>query len=203
MTLFKANQSGPGPNGVDIWLAGCHFETDLGIGDALSAWKTAVTTLWTGTNALQDIISTEINASAVKVVSINEQTGKQIARADDDISLGGADEGQSAPPQTCLLASFQTGLATRAGRGRMYLPPPSTSESILTNGILTANAADTLGAALDAWFSAMSGASLDLVIYHRPVGGTGGGTTPVTSVRGANVTATQRRRRNKFTVQYS
>lgn len=203
MTLYKATQSGPGPNGVDIWDAGCHFTSDLAIGDALTAWTAAVTTLWTGTSALQDIVSTEILASATKVVSVNEQTGKQIARADDDISLGGADAGQSAPPQTCLLASFQTGLATRAGRGRMYLPPPSTASEILTNGILTESAAQTLGAALDGWMNAMDGAGLTLVIYHRPKGGTAGSTTNVTSVRGANVLATQRRRRNKFTVQYS
>ena len=203
MPLYHLDQSGPGSSGADVWHAGCHALGNLSLEATLAAWSAAVTNLWTGTPGIQGLCADATSVTGVKVVSIDEGTGQQISRLDDDLNISGTANGEPAPPQVSMLASFQSTLATRAGNGRMYLCPPAINATTTDNGVLTPASAQTLAGAIGAWWNDLTQAGLTLVIYHRPSGTVAGSTTPVSAVRAPNVLATQRRRLNKIPRVYS
>lgn len=103
------------------------------------------------------------------------------------------------PPQTSMVVSWKTGLATRKGRGRSYMGP--LSQSVLaTGGNFNATHVSTVQTAATALIAAII--AIDpadyLCVYHRPPGATlpnpATDNTPILSASVANVPHVQRRR---------
>jgi hypothetical protein len=108
---------------------------------------------------------------------------------------------QALPYQVAEVVTFRTGLATKYGRGRWYLPPMAPS-SLDTNGLhLSAAAVAAIVAACNAAFTAF-GATLTLVVLHRHASLDGNvaamSVTPITGCDIGNKYAIQSRRGDKF-----
>lgn len=96
------------------------------------------------------------------------------------------------PKQSCCVMTLRTALATRSGRGRMYLP--ATGAPMAGTGLMTSATIDAVVDATGAMFSAITDATIKVVVLSQKTGIT----TPVVAVDADYVPDTQRRRRNKL-----
>ena len=188
MPLFHHTFSGTTPG--ETWSFNVHTTGAGTLAAAQAGAVAAATALWTG--ALDDFVSTDVLMTEVSTASIDEATDRQISRLADDVNLPGVSAGQSLPFQCALGVSWKTDLATRAGRGRIYLPPISVSN--MAAGRVGASSVTGIVAAVDAFWAALDTAGLALVIRHKAVHSS----TAVTGGNVGNVIDTQRRRRNKL-----
>lgn len=188
MPLFHSTFSGTTPG--ETWSFGVHTTGAGTLASAQAGAVAAANALWTG--ALDDFISTDVILTEVSTASIDEATDRQISRLSDDVNLPGVSAGQSLPFQCALGVSWKTDLATRAGRGRIYLPPISVSN--MAAGRVGASSVTGIVAAVDAFWAALDTAGLALVIRHKAAHSS----TTVTGGNVGNVIDTQRRRRNKL-----
>lgn len=193
MTMFRHKMQGTFPGG-EIWVTGLHSQGDVSVADANSAWSDAVQTFWTGN--YDEYVDPDVTLTRITTVSIDESTGKQITRVDDDVSLPGASDSDSLPPQVAVIFSLRTDRATRAGRGRMYLPVPA--KNAAGGGELSTAFGKTAAKAGNQLLDGLEGGSLTPVIWG------GAGATPFTITDGmvASVFGTHRTRRNKLPVTY-
>lgn len=83
-------------------------------------------------------------------------------------------------------------MATRAGRGRFYLPPLAVST--VADGRLSSTAQGTVSSAVEAFLTSLGGASLTPVVRGRSTHTS----TPITRYDVGDVFDTQRRRRDKL-----
>lgn len=188
MALFHHTFSGTTPG--ETWSFNVHTSGAGTLAAAQAGAVAAATALWTG--ALDDFVSTDVLMTEVSTASIDEATDRQISRLADDVNLPGVSAGQSLPFQCALGVSWKTDLATRAGRGRIYLPPISVSN--MAAGRVGASSVTGIVAAVNAFWGALDTAGLALVIRHKAIHSS----TTVTGGNVGNVIDTQRRRRNKL-----
>jgi hypothetical protein len=87
-------------------------------------------------------------------------------------------------------------LATRAGRGRFYLPPFAVDQ-VLNGRLIGATQTDVLDQAKQ-MFDSLVANSHTPVIFHR----TAASTTPITTIAVGDVFDTQRRRRDSYVESY-
>jgi len=193
MTLFHHTLEGTTPDGN--WSFGL-WTTNTGddVGAALTKFQTAVAAMWA--SDMDAYISDQVSYTAQKVVSVDPSSGKQIARADGVVTDAGANTGETLPPQIALAVSLRTALATRAGRGRFYLPPFAVDQ-VLNGRLVSATQTDVLDQ-VKQMFDSLVGNSHTPVIFHRTLAST----TPITTLAVGDVFDTQRRRRDSYQEAY-
>lgn len=193
MTLFHMTLEGTTPDGN--WSFGLWTNnTGDDVSAALTKFQTAVAAMWAGD--MDAYISDQVAYTSQKVVSVDPSSGRQIARADGTATDAGADAGETLPPQVALAVTLRTALATRAGRGRFYLPPFAVTQ-MDAGRLPSATQADVLDQ-VEQMFDSLIGNSHTPVIYHRNQAST----TPITTVAVGDVYDTQRRRRDSYVEAY-
>lgn len=188
MPTFHHSLSGTTPG--ESWSFNIHTTSQGNLAAAQATWVAAVNAFWTGkfdATTTSDVVATE-----AATASLDPTTGKQVSRLANGLSLPGVATGEMLPFQCATTVSWKTALATRAGQGRIYLPP--TSVGTIENGRLAGWAVTAVVEAVQAMWAALNTGGLQLVIYGR----TSRTTTPVTTANVGNVIDTQRRRRNKL-----
>jgi hypothetical protein len=188
MAIFRHVMSGVTPG--ETWSCTLHTTGAGTLASAQTAFSGAVGAFWTG--ELDSIVTADVSVTEVSTASIDAGTGHQISRLIDDVSLPGVAAGEMLPFQCASGVSWRTAMATRSGRGRMYLPPLAVST--LDTGRLSSAAVSTIIDAVGQLTDSLDGGGLALVLLNR----TTLATTAVTSVDVGNVIDTQRRRRNKL-----
>lgn len=194
MTLFHHTLEGTTPDGS--WSFGV-WTTNTGddAAAALTKFQTAVAAMWA--SGIDAFISDQIAYTAQKVVTVDQSTGRQIARADGAVTDAGADTGETLPPQVALAVTLRTALATRAGRGRIYLPPFAVSQ--MASGRMNATNKGTTLTAVKGMFDTLISDGHTPVLYGR----TAHTVTPITTLALGDVFDTQRRRRDSYAETYT
>jgi hypothetical protein len=188
MALFRHVMMGTTPG--EEWSCTLHTTGTNTLSSAQTAWSSAVSALWTG--ELDAIITPDVVVTEVSTATIDPATGKQLSRLIDDVSLPGVDAGEMLPFQCAVSVSWRTAVATRAGRGRMYLPP--LAGTVLDTGRVSAAAVGDIVGAVEAFWNSLNGDGLAPVLFGR----TTFTQTPITGADVGDVIDTQRRRRNKL-----
>lgn len=196
MTIYHATLSGA--LGSETWMTNLHLD-DAALG-SLSGAQTALNafanTLWTDTGGgtgWGPRCEPATTLTLAKVASLSAVTGKQVNTSESTLALAGTGVAPMVPPQCAVVASLRTALATRAGRGRCYLPSPAVA-TVTTGGKLTGAARDALALAMQHGLQGLVTAGYKPVIYHR----TTRTSDDVVSVDVGDVFDTQRRRRDKL-----
>lgn len=188
MTLFRHVASGTTQG--EVWSFTLHTEGSNTIDSAQAGFSSSMDSFWTG--GLDAFVSTTVALTETSTASIDEGTGHQITRVNDDVEVPGVATGESLPYQCATAVSTRTALATRSGRGRFYLPPLAVS--VMDAGRLSDTAQAGILAAAEALFAGLATAGLAPVLFNRA----SKATTPITRIDVGNVIDTQRRRRNKL-----
>lgn len=188
MALFRHTVRGTTPG--ESWSFGVYTTGDGSIQSAQSAFTDAVTSMWTGN--LDAVITADVVATELSTASIASASGTQLLRVTEDVTLPGVATGEMLPFQCATSVSWTADLATRAGRGRIYLPP--LAASTLDAGRLSNDAVVVIAGAANDFWSGLDTGGLALVLYGR----TTHTTNAVTGGNVGNVIDTQRRRRNKL-----
>jgi len=199
VTVYRHTAIGVFPG--ETWNCTLHSDNFLGLNDAQAAWVAAWTALWNGidgtTDDLKSLVVASVETTSLVTSQLDPTTFKQTARAETDVTLAGTATGESLPPQCAAGLTWETAVATRSGRGRMYLPVYSTS-TVAAGRVSTAAAGKTLLAGKNL-ITTLYAANCNPVIFSR-------GTkvrTPITVVRTGDVFNTQRDRRDKLVPVYT
>lgn len=194
MTLFHHTLEGS--TGEGRWSFGV-WTTNTGddAAAALTKFQTAVAAMWA--SGIDAFMSTAVTYDAQKSVTVDQSTGKQIARADGAATDAGAVTGESLPAQCSIAITLRTALATRAGRGRIYLPPYETGQ--MDAGRLLAASQGTTRTAVKGMYDTLISDGHTPVLYGR----TAHTVTPITTLAVGDVFDTQRRRRDAWAEAYS
>lgn len=188
MAVFRHVMSGTTPG--ESWSCTLYTTGAGTLAAAQATWVTAIGDFWTG--QLDSVVTADVEVTEASTASIDPATGKQLSRLLDDVSHPGVATGQMLPFQCATSISWRTAVATRAGRGRIYLPP--LAASTLATGRLSSAAATTIATAAGQLVSALDGGGLALILFGRETHTQ----TPVTGGDVGDVIDTQRRRRNKL-----
>ena len=188
MAVFRHVMLGTTPG--EEWSCTLYTTGSNTLSSAQTAWEAAVTALWTG--ELDAVVTADVAVTEVSTASIDPATGRQMSRLIDDVSLPGVAAGEMLPFQCASSVSWRTALATRAGRGRIYLPPLAVST--VDTGRLSSAAVTAIVGAVEAFWGSLDGDGLAPILFGR----TTFTQTPITGADVGNVIDTQRRRRNKL-----
>lgn len=195
MTTYRHRVTGPGSAG-DVWVSTMHSNGVGSLATAHNAWRAIWANFWADTFGA--MVTPQIQVTELVTDQLDPLTGKNTAQLTNADHLVGTGAGQTVSPRSCVVLSYTSGLPSRAGRGRMYLPSPDSSHYANTGEF----APDSVAAISAGWSSAvtaqMSGAVVP-VIFHRSTLTW----TPITGVKVGTVPGTQRRRTNKSQNAYS
>ncbi len=166
-----------------------------------TALADGVTLMWSGTNSPAGNITALYPAAiGVDLVQMDElgADAKNVSQGLASLSLVGTGSGEALPPQNAIVVSLRTGVPTRAGRGRFYLPSPTVA-TVVDQRIDSAAQTDVLNGAL-AMLNHMNGLGFQPIVFHRPPlrSGEFGTSDDVVSIDVGDVFDNQRRRRNKL-----
>lgn len=159
-----------------------------------AAFVTAATSML-GTNGIGPLWPSNVQCTSL-VTDMLDAAGRNTTQDSTAVSLAGTGTGQCLPQRVCLVVSLRTAQATRAGRGRFYLPAPDATHLTTSGEFATADAismADQFASALSTMATTSSP-----VVYHR---GKDAGTV-ISRVEIGAVFGTQRRRTNKVANTY-
>lgn len=164
--------------------------------EAAAAWHTALGLLWNGVStpddSIKQLVSIGVGIDDSFAAQLDPTTGKQVDKVVTSETLAGTAVGEQLPHECSIAVSLRTALATRAGRGRFYLPPYDTTT--VESGRLDVDPRDQTAAAAQGMIQSLNGDSFQVVIYHHFTLDS----TPVTRLDVGNVFDSQRRRRNKL-----
>jgi hypothetical protein len=196
MTIYRCTAQGHTPQG-ELWVTGLHVELVGGtIADAGSAWHDAFNLLWLGAatpaDSIKQFLSTASGCDETVVNSLNPITLKNVEQKRTSETLVGTSSAEQWPAQDAVLVSLRTGVPTRAGRGRMFLPP-FTVDAETTSGLLDSTSQTRVLAAAAGMLGSLIGSTYQPVILHRD----SRTTTNIVSVDVPDLPGTQRRRINK------
>jgi hypothetical protein len=170
--------------------------------------SSAIESFWN--NTYKAYCNAGVALDSVVTTELDPNTGKNLNAQETGYAIVGSLATQTMPPQTCVLISYRTANAGKAGRGRQYLPAVATASSTVDGEFLPAdrNAVDT------AWTAVLTGLAtvgtpiilhggyhkdkVTGIVTHIPLSG-----DPITNVAVAGLFATQRRRTNKVGSSYS
>jgi hypothetical protein len=169
----------------------------------VSGWVEAdfpTDTVWTGTipTNWSDFLTAigSVNSSAVVVTAVDGyyySGGAAVKHAHSDVSYSGTGT-PGLPSQSAIVLTTRTPLATRSGRGRIYIPV--TKYTVLDgDGMLLATNRDNLVDKFAALLTFWNSGGLHPVVVSQ----TTSSTQQITSVDADRVIDTQRRRRSKLT----
>lgn len=183
--------------GGEIFAFTLHCQNISGtLSGAAAAWHTALGLLWNGVatpaDSIKQLISTTVGIDASVVDQLNPLNGKNDTQLTTAETLVGTDANQSLPNQDSVCVTLRTAKATKAGRGRFYLPP--FGEDTVTGGVLNATARGQVATAAQKMVQSLNGAGYTVGVFHRATILQ----DAVVSVDVGNVVNTQRRRRDKL-----
>lgn len=188
MALYRHTARGTTPG--ESWSFGVYTTGDGSLQSAQDAFTDAIAAMWTGN--LDAVMTPDVVVTELSTASIASASGTQLLRVTDDVSLPGVATGEMLPFQCATSVSWTADLATRAGRGRIYLPPLAASS--LDGGRVSSDAVVVIADAANALWAGLDTGGLALVLYGR----TTHTTNAVTGGNVGDVIDTQRRRRNKL-----
>lgn len=169
MATFRLRVSGTW-NGGERWTFGLHGNATQSTATVADALQVAATEMWSGTGtpagAMNTLYSDDVVMTTLTAAELDFGTGRQLTRADRDVSLPGVATADSLPPQCAVVVSLRTELAQAGGRGRYYLPAPALSAS--AGGRIAAAAQATFVAATTRFIASLRGAQITPVLYRRP-----------------------------------
>lgn len=197
MALFRNRFTGHCAAG-DIFVFSMWFEATVGVVQANGYATQYVTDLWNGVGGAggyAQYVTEDVGVDVVSTAQVDPLTGLQSVQAETDVTLPGTDTTNGAmPADVALVVSERTIFATRWGRGRFYLPQPSTfvsSTTGLMKSSVQTDVADTTAAA----YGALA-VNATPVLYSR----TRNETNEIVSIDVGNHLDTQRRRENAVPV---
>lgn len=198
MPHWRLTVQGALPAG-DIWVTGLDvFRTSGGsTAGALTSWQTAWELLWNGTGAsddLKSLLKTTVTATFLAATQV-DSAGKNIDQAVATVALAGTATDDSMPGETSPVISLRTANASKAGRGRRYLPC-LTETSNAGNGEIVSGSQTQIATAAQAMVQSLNGDAYEVQVWHRAFD-TG---DPVIAVDVANLFRVQRRRQNRVPV---
>lgn len=211
---FKVTLEGTNATDEDIWTTGWRIAPSPAsepiinypamANTLLESVTGAAQTFWT---AIQARVARGTRLNSVKVAPVDED-GRYIDNMDSVIydwetPLRGAGTNVH-PPQVSVVASLTTG--TRRGNathGRMYLP--LTAIAINSEDFtISVSERQTIANAVKGLLNDSIGAIADVTLDPVVMSNIGSGTTrTITTVAVGSIADTQRRRRNRFTEQYT
>ena len=195
MPVFRHRATGRFGDG-EQWTFGIYSEGSGSVDAAATAWDNAVSAFFSTELAAR--ISDTVTTLSTSTASIDETTGRQITRRELTNTSGGTSTSPSLPYQVTPVVSLRTALATRAGRGRFYVPSLAVDQ--VADGRMLPDAQSDLADSAVAMMDALGTGGLVPVIFHRT--GSPGvpqfSTTQVIMIDVGDVLDTQRRRRNKL-----
>lgn len=162
-----------------------------------TTWDTAITAWWNSASWLALMPST--TTLTYTYTSTMTANFKQSTKTTTTHNIAGGSASPSLSYSTCVIATLRTALASKAGRGRWYLPPPADSALATTGYVLSSAAQTALQTALNALGTAL-GSTVTLQILHRHATLSGLAAlslTPVVTGDCSNKLAVQRRRGDK------
>lgn len=185
-----------GATAGEEWSLTLHTEKAGGtLAAAQAAWAASAAVLWNGTGATDSIgqyCKSSTTLTVASTAELDPLTGKQLGRVESALALAGSAAGETLPPQLTIVCSMRTALATRAGRGRAYLPPFATGS--VTAGLFTAANLAVVATACQKWLQSLVTATYAPCVYHRA----SKTHDLIVTIDVGNVFDTQRRRRNKL-----
>lgn len=190
MTVFRHVAKGTFPG--ESWSFTLHTEGTVALTAAQAAWHSAIDTLWS--DSLDALVNSNVSLTETSTASLSDSTGAQISRLSDDESLPGVASQGLLPPQCTVAVSLRTALATRAGRGRFYLPTFDKGTVTAAGGRLNGTSVTATVTAVGDMLESLIADDLTPVIYSRSALTT----QPITQYDVGDVIDTQRRRRDKL-----
>lgn len=167
---------------------------------AETAWGNAVVAFFSDTN-VKAYYSASFLLSATST-STASATFHQTTKTTTSHSVAGTSTGAQLPTVLSPVWSLYSGNATKDGRGRIYLPAPTTTVlGAVSSGHLDATVAGDIGTALATLWSSLNTAGLTPILYVRRT--TRGGTpayttTDITSRKLQGKVHVQKRRGDKI-----
>jgi hypothetical protein len=194
MPIYRHRVTGPGSAG-DVWVSTLHSEGIAPLADAHEAFRAFVNAALGG--SLKTFWATTTGATRIITDQLDPISWKNAAQLDDLNTITGTGTGKAPSPRACLVVGLRTPLPTRAGRGRMFLPSPSSDHYATTGKFVDADMV-TLASEFGGALATMRGV-VTPVIAHR----SSHTTTPITRVTIGDIPGTQRRRTNKDAQNYA
>lgn len=206
MTLYRLQAKGPGAGG-DFWSTSMHVESTRTIQSVHTGFESFLATFLDA--SILALWPNEQHCNQAVTTSITEADGKNIFQVSSAVDHVGIGTGGTISQRSATVIGMVDGTPTRAGRGRMYWPPPE-STALDAQGLLTSANATLFASKFKAAVDALDVAD-QLVIYHRPLkagpGGVpaarAGSTSAVTGVKVGIIIGTQRRRTNRVQNSYT
>ena len=175
------------------WWSNNSLTIDSSHGNAIT-WAE---TLWNGQDTLPGyatLCSADVSIQRVTTGEISPLTGQQQTLRESNVDIAGTSTSNSLPADVAIVVSLRSPVANRTGRGRFYLPQPTTN-ALTAVGRLDETAQSTIVDALTAAWTQANAAGENPVIYSR----TQRATREITSFNVGDLFDTQRRRENALT----
>ena len=172
-------------------------ETSLTIDSSHGNAITWAETLWNGQDTLPGyatLCSADVSIQRITTGEISPLTGQQQTLRESNVDIPGTSTSNSLPADVAIVVSLRSPVANRTGRGRFYLPQPTT-DALTAVGRLDETAQSTIVDALLAAWTQANAAGENPVIYSR----TQRATREITSFNVGDLFDTQRRRENALT----
>ena len=172
------------------WWSDNSLTIDSSHGNAIT-WAE---TLWNGQDTLPGyatLCSANVSIQRITTGEISPLTGQQQTLRESNVDIAGTSEANALPADVAIVVSLRSPVANRTGRGRFYLPQPTT-DALTAVGRLDETAQSTIVDALTAAWTQANAAGENPVIYSR----TQRATREITSFNVGDLFDTQRRREN-------
>ena len=181
----------------DVFSFSWWSETSLTIDSSHGNAITWAETLWNGQDTLPGyatLCSADVSIQRITTGEISPLTGQQQTLRESNVNIPGSAEANALPADVAIVVSLRSPVANRTGRGRFYLPQPTTN-ALTAVGRLDETAQDTIVDALLAAWTQANAAGENPVIYSR----TQRATREINSFNVGDLFDTQRRRENALT----
>jgi hypothetical protein len=179
-----------------MWISTLHSSSAGSLTTAHNAWIQCVTDMFN--NVLKTTWTPATEITDLETVSLDPATGHQVSKVSSGVNLQGTEAlGQALPPRDCQVISKKTTTPTKAGRGRMFLPGPSTTH-LATDGLLLGAHATSLASTIAQAWSQMATITQPVIYHHATRSATN-----IIGVAVGQVLGTQSRRTNRVFNAYS
>ena len=175
------------------WWSNNSLTIDSSHGNAIT-WAE---TLWNGQDTLPGyatLCSADVSIQRITTGEISPLTGQQQTLRESNVDIAGTSTSNSLPADVAIVVSLRSPVANRTGRGRFYLPQPTTN-ALTAVGRIDETAQSTIVDALLAAWTQANAAGENPVIYSRTQRATG----EINSFNVGDLFDTQRRRENALT----
>lgn len=200
MTIFRHQAIGTLPDG-ETFEFGIHSSKVLGdIGDAHTAWQTALNDLWSGTSppddSIEQLFPSSISVIEVVTTQLDPVTGKGVLQERNGVLFEGSGSGGALPQEVAVRVTTTDGTPSHSGRGGFNLPSPVLTACVGSR--LASTPQSQISEAATLMLRDMDTAGFPAGIYHP-------GTKTITTITGCkvgDVFDSMRTRRNKLREVY-